>query len=111
MRSIGRGGGRGGGGGGASADPEQAKALLNAAVEGAKPVAASGAVLFAATCIAVCVGMVGCALLFAWLCSVIVITDVNDAPPYTRSFLFLSTAHLLDAFQDIAYPPPPPPAF
>lgn len=103
--------GGGGGGGGASADPEQAKALLNAAVEGAKPVAASGLVLCGVTCIAVCVGMAGCALLFAWLCSIIVITDVNDAPPYTRSFLFLSTAHLLDAFADIAYPPPPPPAF
>ena len=42
--------------------------------------------------LAVVAGTIGCALIFAWLCSLIVVADVNDAPPYTRSLLFLSTA-------------------
>lgn len=78
---------------------------------GGGPPSAGGVALCCAGCLAVLVGMAGCALLFAWLCSLIVIADVTDAPPYTRSLLFLSTAHLLEFFPDIAYPPPPPPAF
>lgn len=68
-----------------------------------------GILLCGGVCLGVVAGMAGCALFFAWICGQIVIADVNDAPSYTRSLLFLSTANLLDAFPDIAFPPPPPP--
>lgn len=71
---------------------------------------AGGIALCGGSILAVAAGMIGCALMFAWLCSLIVVADVNDAPPYTRSLLFLSTANLLDSFPDVSYPPPPPPA-
>tara|TARA_X000001036_G_scaffold379052_1_gene369712 strand:+ start:161 stop:430 length:270 start_codon:yes stop_codon:yes gene_type:complete len=55
----------------------------------------------------VCWFLIFWALMF-WI-ALIPIAATTDAPVWARSYLFLSTAHLLDLWQGVAAPPPPPP--
>lgn len=88
---------------------EETKGYEYFAPASSSPRRANGIILCVCACFSIAFGMVGCALFFAYLCSLVVVADVNTAPAYTRSLLFLSTANLLDAFPEISYPPPPPP--
>jgi hypothetical protein len=37
------------------------------------------------------------------------VAGTTDAPVWARSWLYMSTAHLLDLWPTVAAPPPPPP--
>ena len=42
-----------------------------------------------------------------WL-TLLPVSDATSAPVYVRSYLYLSTGHLLSIWEDVAAPSPPP---
>jgi hypothetical protein len=62
-----------------------------------------------------CVGAALCVLAIVVTFGVLVdaypVSSVSDAPAYTQTWLWLSTAHRLDSYASANFPPPPPPSF
>ena len=62
-----------------------------------------------------CCGFWTCLFVLLYLISLLAslygVSARSSMPAYARSFLWLSTGHHLDVYDDIAHPPPPPPDF